>query len=120
MLTPILATADPYLAADEFVANGWTLVFATPKGSADPLACVELHGAQVLLGVDTEQFLPAEAREHRGAGVQLYLEVPSDALDAVHAAHQAPGPLTDRAWGTRAFAVQLAGYNFMIASAQAH
>jgi hypothetical protein len=119
VLTPILATADPYAAADEFVANGWTLAFATPKDSGDPLACVELHGAQVLLGVETEQFLPAPARDHRGAGVQFYIEIPPDALDAVHATHQTPGPLTERAWGTRSFAVQLAGYNFMIAAKQA-
>ncbi|WP_088287062.1 hypothetical protein [Kineosporia sp. A_224] len=116
MLTPILATPDPYRAADEFVANGWTLVFATPQDSGDPLAAVELHGAQVLLGVDTEQFLPTAARDHRGAGVQLYVEVPAERLDAVHATHAAPGPVADRAWGVRAFTATIAGYSFMVAT----
>ena len=87
MLTPILATSDPYVAADEFVANGWNLAYATPKDSADRMAVVELHGGQVMLGVDSEDFLAADARDHRGAGVQLYVEVPADQLDAVHAAH---------------------------------
>jgi len=118
VLTPILATADPYAAADEFVANGWGLAFATPKESGDPLACVELHGAQVLLGVDSEQFLPAAARDHRGAGVQFYVEIPADALDAVHVAHRYPGPVMERGWGARSFAVQVSGYNFMIAAKQ--
>lgn len=118
VLTPILATGDPYAAADEFVGSGWTLVFATPEGSGDPLACVELHGGQVMLGVDSEEFLAVEARGHRGAGVQFYLEVPADVIDAVHAAHREPGPIEQRAWGTRSFVATLAGYNFMIATAQ--
>ena len=119
MLTPILATPDPYRAADEFVANGWTLAFATPQGSGDPLTAVELHGAQVLLGVDSEPFLPAPARDHRGAGVQFYVEVPADRLGDVHGRHLAPGPVEERAWGVRAFTVSIAGYNFMIATESA-
>jgi hypothetical protein len=82
------------------------------------MAVVELHGGQVMLGVDSEQFLPAEARDLRGAGVQLYVEVPADAIDDVHAAHQNPGPIAQRPWGVRSFVVELAGYNFMIATAQ--
>ncbi|WP_427889472.1 hypothetical protein ACQHIV_39500 [Kribbella sp. GL6] len=118
MLTPILATPDPYAAADEFVANGWTLAYATPKDSGDRMAVVELYGGQVMLGVDTEQFLPAAAREHRGAGVQFYVEVPADVIDAVHATHRDPGPIEPRAWGVRSFVVRLASYNFMVATAQ--
>ena len=118
MLTPILATSDPYTAADEFVANGWTLAYATPKDSGDPMAVVELHGGQVMLGVDSEQFLPAAARDHRGAGVQLYVEVPADVIEKIHAAHQEPGPIEQRPWGVRSFVVRLAAYNFMIATAQ--
>jgi hypothetical protein len=116
MLTPILATADPSAAADEFVASGWTLAYATPKDSDDRMAVVQLQGAQVMLGVDSEQFLPAESRDHRGAGVQLYVEVPVDAIEAVHAAHQAPGPIEQRPWGVRSFVVTLAGYSFMVAT----
>ena len=118
MLTPILATPDPYAAADNFVGDGWSLVCATPKDSADRLAVVELHGGQVMLGVDSEEFLPADVRDHRGAGVQFYVEVPGDAIEAVHAAHQAPGAIEQRAWGVRSFVVNLAGYNFMIAAAR--
>ncbi|NUS00099.1 MAG: hypothetical protein HOV67_33170 [Kribbellaceae bacterium] len=118
MLTPILATSDPYAAADEFVTNGWTLAYATPKDSSDRLAVVELHGGQVMLGVDTEEFLPAAAREHRGAGVQFYVEVPAEAIEAVHAAHLEPGPIQQRDWGVRAFVVRLASYSFMIATQQ--
>lgn len=118
MLTPILATPDPYVAADEFAGNGWTRAYATPKDSTDPMAVVELHGAQVMLGVDSEQFLPADARAHRGAGVQLYVEVPAELIEAVHAAHRDPGPIEQRPWGVRSFVVRLAEYNFMIATAQ--
>src|SRR3954447_13212349 len=107
VLTPILATGDPYAAADEFVANGWTLVFATPEGSGDSLACVELHGAQVMLGVESEEFLAVEARGHRGAGVQFYVEVPAAVIEAVHVMHRKPGPIERRAWGTRSFVVTL-------------
>jgi len=116
VLRPILATPDPYLAADEFVANGWTLAFATPPDSDDPLAAVELHGAQVLLGVDSERFLPVDARAHVGAGVQFYVEVPADRIDDLHARHVAPGPVEERAWGVRAFTVAITGYIFMIAT----
>jgi hypothetical protein len=118
VLTPILATGDPYVAAEEFVASGWTLAYATPKDSDDRMAVVRLHDAQVMLGVDSERFLPAESREHRGAGVQLYVEVPADAIEAVHAAHQAPGPIEQRPWGVRSFVVTLAGYSFMVATSQ--
>lgn len=118
VLTPILATSDPYAAADEFVANGWTLAYSTPKDSGDPMAVVELHGGQVMLGVDSEQFLPADARDHRGAGVQFYVEVPADTIDDVQAAHQHPGLIEQRPWGVRSFTVKLADYNFMIATEQ--
>ncbi|MEV0789241.1 hypothetical protein [Kribbella sp. NPDC050459] len=118
MLTPILATSDPYSAADEFVANGWTLAYATPRESRDPLAVVELHGGQVMLGVDSEQFLPVAARDLRGAGVQFYVEVPAEAIEKVHAAHREAGPIEQRPWGVRSFVVRLAAYNFMIATAQ--
>jgi hypothetical protein len=118
VLTPILATSDPYAAADEFVASGWTLAYSTPNESEDPMAVVELRGAQVMLGIDSEQFLPADARNHRGAGVQFYLEVPADTIDDVHAARQHPGPVEQRPWGVWLFVVQLVDYNFMIATEQ--
>lgn len=118
MLTPILATSDPYVAADEFANNGWACAYATPKDSDDPLAVVELYGAQLMLGVDSEQFLAVDARAYRGAGVQFYVEVPADVIVAVHAAHRDPGPIEQRPWGVQSFVVRLAEYNFMIATAQ--
>ena len=48
----------------------------------------------------------------------MYVEVPADVIEAVHAAHREPGPIEQRAWGTRSFVATLAGYNFMIATAQ--
>jgi hypothetical protein len=42
MLTPILATDDPYEAAAVFVRAGWSLIFQTPADSDDPLTIVEL------------------------------------------------------------------------------
>ena len=50
MLIPILATDDPYAAAAAFTDSGWSLAFSTPPDSGDPLACVGLAGAQVMLG----------------------------------------------------------------------
>jgi hypothetical protein len=50
MLTPILATDDPYQAAAVFVKAGWSLVFQTPQNSGDPLTCVALAEARLMLG----------------------------------------------------------------------
>lgn len=119
MLTPILATDDPYGAAEVFVRAGWTLEFATPKDSGDPLTSVVLHGSSVLLGTSLPEFLPVEARPHRGAGVEFHLTVPASAIDGVHATHAAVAettPLVEQLWGERAFHVTLCGYRFLIAA----
>jgi hypothetical protein len=116
MLTPILATPNPYEAADEFASNGWAIAFATPEDSDDRMAVVELEGAQVMLGVDTEEFLTPEAHPFRGAGVEFYVEVPADRIESVHGAHTSPDPIEEKAWGVRAFHVELAGYRFLIAT----
>jgi hypothetical protein len=50
VLTPIPPSEDPYQAAAVFARAGSSVVFETPADSGDPLACVELAGAQVLLG----------------------------------------------------------------------
>ncbi|WP_232383536.1 DinB family protein [Actinomadura violacea] len=120
MLSVFLACEDPYATADLFTGRlGWRLVFATPRDSADRLACVSLGDAQVMLGTDDEEFLPAASREHRGAGVTVYVRLP-DAADiaAVHARHAEAGvataPLSTREWGEGAFDARIAGYRFLI------
>ena len=120
MLTPILATDDPYQAAAVFVKAGWSLVFQTPPDSGDPLACVALAGAQLMLGTSLPQFLPAESRAHKGAGVEFHLTVPSADIDAVYEAHrrhaESVTDLAEQPWGERAFHAVLLGYRFLIAA----
>jgi hypothetical protein len=98
VLTPILATDDPYEAAAVFVKAGWSLVFQTPRDSGDPLACVALAGAQLTLGTSLPEFLPAESRE-------------------AHCRHaESVTELADQPWGERAFHAVLLGYRFLIAA----
>jgi hypothetical protein len=123
MLTPILATDDPYQAAAVFVEAGWSLVFQTPRDSGDPLTCVSLAGARLMLGTSLPQFLPAEGRAHKGAGVEFHLTVPSADIDAVYEAHRLRAEsvtgLASQPWGERAFHAVLLGYRFLIAAEQA-
>ena len=120
MLTPILATDDPYEATAVFVNAGWSLLFQTPADSDDPLACVALAGAQLMLGTSLPEFLPAESRAHRGAGVEFHITVPSADISAVYEAHRRHAEsVTDLAmqpWGERAFHAVLSGYRFLIAA----
>ena len=120
MLTPILATDDPYQAAEVFVKAGWSLVFQTPRDSGDPLACVALAGARLMLGTSLPQFLPAESRAHKGAGVEFHLTVPSEDIGAVHEAHRQHAEsvtgLALQPWGEQAFHAVLLGYRFLIAA----
>ena len=88
MLTPILATDDPYEAAAVFMKAGWSLVFQTPPDSEDPLACVALAGAQVMLGTSAPEFLPPESRAHKGTGVEFHVNVPSADIGAIYEAHR--------------------------------
>ena len=53
----------------------------------DPLACVALAGAQLMLGTSQPEFLPAESRAHKGAGVELHVTVPSADIGAVYEGH---------------------------------
>ena len=120
MLTPILATDDPYQAAADFVKAGWSLIFQTPRDSGDPLACVGLAGAQLMLGTSLPQFLPAQSRAPKGAGVEFHLTVPSEDIEAVHEAHrrhaESVTDLASQPWGERAFHAVLLGYRFLIAA----
>jgi hypothetical protein len=120
VLTPILATEDPYWTAAIFTRAGWQLEFETPPDSGDPLVCVSLAGSKVLLGTSEPQFLAEDARPFRGAGVEFHIDVPMGQIEAIHLAHQAVDPaasvLEDRPWGERAFHTTLGGYRFLIAS----
>lgn len=120
MLTPILATDDPYEAASAFVRAGWSLIFETPRDSGDPLACVGLAGARVMLGTSLPEFLAPESRTHKGAGVEFHLTVPASEITVIHEAHRAHAESTSdlslRPWGEEAFHSVLAGYRFLIAA----
>jgi catechol 2,3-dioxygenase-like lactoylglutathione lyase family enzyme len=118
MLSVFLACEDPYEAASFFVEKlGWRLAFATPRDGDDQMACVALGDAEVMLGTAGEQYLPAASREHRGAGVTVYLRV--NGIDGIWARHEAAGvttaALSARPWGERAFDAVIAGYRFLIA-----
>jgi nitrogen fixation protein len=120
VLSIFLACDDPYqtarLMTDEL---GWLLEFDTPPDSDDRLACVSLGGAQVMLGTAEERWLPAASREHRGAGVSVYVRLPqTEDIVTVHERHVAGGvvtqPLSERQWGELAFDAVIAGYRFLI------
>jgi hypothetical protein len=120
MLTPILATDDPYEAAVVFVKAGWSLVFETPRDSGDRLACVALAGAQVMLGTSLPEFLPAVSRAHKGGGVEFHISVPSADIEAVYEEHRRHADsvtgLEMQPWGEQAFHAVLLGYRFLIAA----
>lgn len=120
MISVILACGDPYRAAESFRRAGWEPIFATPEDSDDRLACVGLGDAQVMLGTDEERFLPAASREHRGAGVEIYIRVEGD-LEKIYEHHRAAGVVTqalrEAEWGERVFHAMIEGYRFLIAQA---
>lgn len=116
MIRPILACQDPYETGRTFRSAGWTLDFTQPPESGDPLVGVSLYGNALLLGV-TEGYVAKEELPFLGCGVELYLTVPEDALEAVHASHRAlcPTEIEAQPWGDRAFEVTVAGWRLMIA-----
>lgn len=98
---------------------GWRLVFATPRDSTDSLACVALGDAEVMLGTAAEEFLPAASRQHRGAGVTVYVQLPvTEDIAAVHSRHAAAGvvtePLALRPWGEQAFNAVICEYRYLV------
>ena len=77
MLSVFLACDDPYETARLMTEQlGWQLEFATPADTGDKLACVSLGDAEVMLGTADERFRPAASRDHRGAGVTVYIRLP--------------------------------------------
>jgi hypothetical protein len=120
VLSVFLACDDPYQVAQQMTDQlGWRLEFATPPDSDDRLACVSLGGAEVMLGTAEERWLPAASREHRGAGVSVYVRLPpAYDIAAIHERHAVGGvvtqPLSQRPWGELAFDAVIAGYRFLI------
>jgi uncharacterized glyoxalase superfamily protein PhnB len=120
VLSVFLACDDPYQVAQHMTNQlGWQLEFATPADSDDRLACVSLGGDEVMLGTAEERWLPAASREHRGAGVSVYVRLPQTCdIAAIHERHAAGGvvtePLSQRPWGELAFDAVIAGYRFLI------
>jgi catechol 2,3-dioxygenase-like lactoylglutathione lyase family enzyme len=122
VLSVFLACDDLYAAARFFTGElGWRLEFQTPADSGDPLACVSLGGAQVMLGPVEERWLPTGSRAHRGAGVTVYVTLGADEdIEGVWRRHDAAGvatsELSDRPWGERAFDAVIEGYRFLISA----
>ena len=73
-----------------------------------------------MLSTADEKYLPERSREHKGAGVTIYVRLPAaEDIAAIHARHAAAGvvtaPLAQRPWGERAFDAVIGGYQFLIA-----
>lgn len=117
MIRPILACIDPYKAAEEFAAAGWTIDFSQPLESGDPLVGVSLWGNSVLLGI-TGGYVSGEELPYLGCGVEIYMTVPAAQIQKIHEQHrvQDPTALTAQPWGDVAFEVKIGGYRFMIAA----
>lgn len=122
MLRVFLACDDLYGSAMFFTKTlGWELKFSTPPGSGDPLGCVGLGDAEIMLGPAEDRWLPVASRDHRGAGVTVYVSLPPEyEIDAIYAQHAKAGvttsELAERPWGERAFDAVIAGYRFLIAA----
>ncbi len=117
MIRPILACADPYKAADIFVAAGWTIDFSQPPESGDPLVGVSLCDNSVLLGI-VDGYVSTENLSHIGCGVEIYLTVPAMQISSIYERHLflMPTELICQPWGDTAFEVDICGYRFMIAT----
>ncbi len=120
MLSVILATKDPYVAKDEFLKAGWEFVSETSHESDDKLAIVKIGDSLIMLGIDDPKYLPEEARNYRGAGIDIYVELgEKDDIKKVFEDHLRAGvstePLGLKPWGVNAFHARICGYNFLLA-----
>jgi hypothetical protein len=73
-----------------------------------------------MLGTSLPDFLPAESRAHKGAGVEFHVTVPDADIGAVYEAHhrhaESMTELAVQPWGEQAFHAVLFGYRFLIAA----
>ena len=118
MIRPILATKNPYDAANEFEKAGWKIDFSNPPESGDPLVGVSLCGNQLLLGTMEEKYVNQDAISYIGTGIELYITVPASKIDMIHKGHTIfyPTELINQPWGETTFEVKILGYKFMIAA----
>lgn len=118
MIQPILACENPYETAKKLVGAGWSLDFSQPPESGDPLVGISLFDNSILLGV-TEGYVAEDDKDHVGCGVEIYLTIPSNHIQAIHEKHEAfhPTKLELQPWGVYAFEVYIEKYKFMIAAA---
>jgi hypothetical protein len=73
-----------------------------------------------MLGTAGEEFLPGAARQHRGAGVEVYIRLPESVrIEEVYQRHAAADVVTralaTREWGEVAFQFEAEGYRFLVA-----
>ncbi len=124
MLSVILATHDPHDAIKEFLRAGWELEYEATGESDDRLAIVKIGNSRVMLGVDDPEFLPEAARNFRGAGIDIYVELEAEEdIGSVYENHLKAGlstdQLADRPWGVKAFHARICGYSFFFAQEDA-
>ena len=120
MISPILATEDPYEAKQEFLRSGWELLFETPRDSEDKLVCVKIDSVQVRLGSGYPTYISMEAWPFRGAGIDIYIEFESVGfIESVYKNHDdantAVDELSDKPWGVKGFHAKICGYSFFFA-----
>ena len=119
MIRPILACDDPYAAAELLSRAGWHTDFSQPPESGDPLVGMSLLGNALLLGV-TSGYVDTAALPHRGAGVVLYLDIPSQNIRQVYENHRFlnPSKLQTQSWKDVAFEFHIEHYKIIVAAKQ--
>src|SRR5215207_8748288 len=109
MLSPILACADVSQAIDYYTQKlGFELAWSLPPNDAGKteFACVKLGDAEILLGI-TKGFMQPEDMDKRGAGIQLYINLPETIeIDALYVKAKDSGAritreIETRGWGER-------------------
>ena len=116
MIRPIIATKNPYDAAEDFRKCGWKIDFQTPKDGNDPLSGVSLYGNTVLLGTMDEKYVNAEAASYIGTGVEIHIVIPAESIHEAfnNHLHLNPSKLELQSWGETGFLFNIQGYHFMV------